>query len=99
MNMYVHSIIDKQKRPRKRKETVPDWMVGRYVRVWKSARPKKARGKVQGVKRKVAREPEQGAQGVMGKITAEDVYRLGVKLGLNPTKDMTQMISSIEGRL
>ncbi|KAL1813904.1 hypothetical protein ACET3Z_023969 [Daucus carota] len=93
------SCFDKQKRPRKRKETVPDWMVGRYVRVWKSTRPKKSRGKVQGVKRKVATVPEQETQGVMGKITAEDVYRLGVNLGLNPTKDMPQMINSIEGRL
>ncbi|KAL1822098.1 hypothetical protein ACET3Z_008876 [Daucus carota] len=91
--------FDKNRRQKRKKEVVPDWMIGRYVRVWNSAKTRKARGKMIEVRKKKAKETEQGKKGEMGNISAEDIYHLGVTLGLKPTKEKGQMIDLIEGRL
>ncbi|KAL1830789.1 hypothetical protein ACET3Z_000440 [Daucus carota] len=91
--------FDKNRRQKRKKEVVPDWMIGRYVRVWNSAKTRKARGKMIEVRKKKVKGTEQGKQGEMGNISAEDIYHLGVTLGLKPTKDERQMIDLIEGRL
>ncbi|WOH10496.1 hypothetical protein DCAR_0729965 [Daucus carota subsp. sativus] len=91
--------FDKNRRQNRKREAVPDWMIGRYVRVWNSAKTRKARGKMIEVRKKRAKETEQGKKGEMGNISAEDIYHLGVTLGLKPTKEKGQMIDLIEGRL
>lgn len=93
------SLFDRNRRLRKRKEVVPDWMVGRYVRVWNPGKTIKARGKIPRAKRRVNKNTVHEHSNNRDSITAEDIYQLGLRLGLKPMKDKGPMLSSIAERL
>ncbi|KAL1826457.1 hypothetical protein ACET3Z_004869 [Daucus carota] len=93
------SLFDRNRRLRKRKEVVPDWMVGRYVRVWNLGKTIKARGKIPRAQRRVNKNTVHEHSNNRDRITAEDIYQLGLRLGLKPMKDKGPMLSSIAERL
>lgn len=93
------SFFDRKRRVKRHKELVPDWSVGRYVRVWKSEKTIKARGKEQRNRKRKAKDQVIQNKGDLGSISAEDLFQLGIKLGLKPVKDLDQMLSLIEARM